>query len=188
MNKKYFYIFLLIAFAFCLNGCLVYESKEYSFKLKNGNSGEGVIKFVNIMSQKNDTNETLETNYETLIEQYYNGKKIEDELTGGKNFSKRFYEEDNRLCAEIKFEFEDITKMKFYKYKDEGPWCYHIQVFSMGMMGGSEHFFKSNGEWGGETMPVIFWNGNNKKLEFTTTSTTPSEKTTSLLGLWKERK
>ena len=57
---KRFYLILIIS-AFSLNfiGCLTVETKEYSFKLKRGNSGEGRIKYINIMRSE-DSATTIE--------------------------------------------------------------------------------------------------------------------------------
>ena len=185
---KYFLLFILAcSIPIYLSGCLTIESKEYSYKIGKDNSGHGSVKYINIMSDLKDSTSTPDSDYQTLIDSYYKGDKLSEDLIGAKNLKKRLFEEDNRLCGEVTFDFDDITKLKFYKYKDNGPWCYYISIFTMGLLGGSESYFSSNGVYGGESMPVIFWEGNQKEFKFKTTSTTPGKTTTSLLQLWKDK-
>lgn len=188
MYKKNILIFLsLILLAVMLQGCLSVETKEYSFSLKKDKSGKGIIKYINLMSDKKDSTSTMEGDYQDLLDNYIKGSKIEEELHGVKNVKKRLFEEDNQLCAEITFEFDDITKLKFYKYKETGPWCYYLGFTPMGLMGGSEAYFSSNGTYGGETVPIIFWDGDEKEFQFKTSANPPSKTTTSLLETWKQK-
>lgn len=175
-------LFVLGTLVLTLQGCLTVETKEYSFKIKKDRSGSGKIKFINVMSDSKDSLEQVENDYSDLIESYLHGKKPEDEFQGTKNIEKKLFEEDNQLCGEITFEFEDITKLKFYKYKDSGPWCYYISNFNFSS--GAESFFSSNGIYGGEHMPVIFWDGGQSEFEFKTTLTQPAKNTVSLLSMW----
>ncbi|MGH2576064.1 MAG: hypothetical protein ACRDFC_10235 [Ignavibacteria bacterium] len=173
-------------FALC-SGCLTVETKEYQFKIKKDKSGEATVKYINIMSDNKDSAGIPEEDYGTLINSYLNGQKLQEDFPGAKNMKKRLYEEDNRLCGEVKFEFDDITNLKFYKYKAAAPWCYYLGG-SMSFMGSfSESYFSSNGVFGGENMPVIFWDSNQKIFEFKTTITPPSKNTLSLLELWKQK-
>src|SRR5436190_22545035 len=116
MNKNKIVILLFaLCFMIILQGCLSVETKEYSFKLKKDKSGQGSIKYINLMSDKKDSLSTIEADYRDLIDNYLKGGKVEEELHGIKNVKKRLFEEDNRLCGEISFEFDDITKLRFYK-------------------------------------------------------------------------
>lgn len=168
-----------------IQGCLTIETKEYSFKLKKGNSGEGKIKYINIM-RTIDSLGSDETDYQELINTYLHGSKPEDELLGVRNVKKRLFEEDNKLCGEISFDFDDITKLKFYDYKGE-VWCYYLGTAQVNLFGNTEAYFSSNGTYGGESLPVMFWDNDQKTFEFKTTVTQPSEKTTSLLDIWKKK-
>jgi len=181
--KKFFTLLLLTYLVFSLQGCLTVETKEYRFKINKDRSGEGSIAYINIMTDK-DTAGSVETDYQTLIDSYLNGDALKDDLPNVKITSKRLYEEDNQLCGEVKFQFGDITKMKFYKYKETGPWCYHLT--SLNMIG-SESYFSSNGTYGGENMPVIFWEGTVKEFKFKTTVTQPGKTTKSLLEIWQQK-
>ena len=48
----------------------------------------------------------------------------------------------------------------------------------------SEYYNESNGEYGGDIMPVVFWDPDLKLLQLTTDVTTPDETTLSLLDRW----
>ncbi len=154
--KKILLASVLCILSLNLIGCLTVETKEYSFKLKKGNSGEGTIKYINIM-RTDDSATTIENDYDELINTFLKGNKPEDEMTGVKNVKKRLFEEDNHLCGEITFEFDDLSSLKFYNYNND-VWCYYLSS-GLGFFGGSEQFFSSNGKFGGENMPVIFWDG-----------------------------
>lgn len=138
------------------------------------------------MTDNKDSAAAVEQDYSELIDSYMNGDKIKDEFPNIRVKKKRLYEEDNQLVGELTFEFDDITKVKFYKYKDEGPWCYYL-ASPLGFQGMSESYFSSNGTWGGENMPVIFWDGKQKEFEFKTTITAPEKNTLSLLDMWKQK-
>jgi hypothetical protein len=186
MNKKIIFLaFVVLGFTF-LSGCLTVETKEYSFKIKKDGSGSGEIKFINIMSDNKDSLSSVDDDYQMLIESYLKGDRLLDEMPGVKNVKKRLFEEDNQLCGEITFDFAKITDLKFYKFKDGGPWCYYLGTTPSNMFS-SESFFSSNGEYGGQNMPVIFWEGSVKEFKFKTTVTAPGEKTISLLDIWKTK-
>jgi hypothetical protein len=178
---------LLFTSLLCIKliGCLAVETKEYSFKLKSGNSGEGKIKYINIL-RTDDSASTIEGDYEELVNSYLRGGKPEDEIKGIKNVKKRLFEEDNQLCGEITFEFDDITTLKFYKYNND-VWCYYIPTVSMNFFTGTDEYFSSNGTYGGESMPVIFWDGKEKKFEFKTIVSQADKNKTSLLSVWKQK-
>jgi hypothetical protein len=186
LNMKKVFLFLAL-FAVSLNliGCLTVETKEYSFKLRKGNSGEGKIKYINIM-RTIDSAGTIEADYDELINSYLKGTMPENEMMGVKNVKKRLFEEDNHLCGEITFEFDDIKTLKFYNYKNL-VWGYHLSANSFGMLGGTEQFFSSNGTYGEANMPVIFWEADEKEFKFKTVMSKTESKTESLLGMWKEK-
>jgi hypothetical protein len=183
--KKLFIIFSAVFILFYLQGCLAVETKEYSFRLKSGNSGEGKIKFINIMRSQ-DSLSNAEQDYQELVNSYLNGYKPEDEMLGVKNVKKRLFEEDNRLCGEITFEFDDITTLKFYDFNNK-VWSYYIGSSAFNLMGAAEKYFSSNGTYAGDNFPVIFWESRQKEFEIKTSSTEPSEKTEGLLEIWKQK-
>jgi hypothetical protein len=185
--RKILLIILLGFSSIYIAGCLTVESKEYYFKLDKDKSGHGSIKYTNIMSENKDSISTTESDYRDLIDSYLKGEKLNEDLTGVKNLQKKLYEEDNQLCGIVTFDFNDITKLKFFKYKDSGPWCYYLAAFSMGLMGGTESYFSSNGTFGGENMPVIFWDNSQREFNFKTAVTAPDKSTVGLLEMWKQK-
>lgn len=180
MKRSFIYIFLFILAA-SFAGCLTMESKEYSFKLTNGKKGSGKIKYINIMHTM-DSASTPEAEYEDLVNNYLNGKKPEDEMPGVKNVKKRLFEEDNQLCGEITFDFDDITTLRFFNYKDL-VWTYSLS--SNDLFSGGESYFTSNGTFGGENMKIIFWDGDQKEFTFKTAVSQNDKKNESLLSVWK---
>ncbi len=183
MKRSIIYIFLFV-FSVSLIGCLTVETKEYSYKLKDGNKGSGKIKYINIMRTQ-DSNATIETDYQEFAANYLNGNKPEDEMLGVKNVKKRLFEEDNHLCGEITFDFDDITALKFFSYKGK-VWTFALTGNSI--FGGNESYFSSNGTFGGENMAVIFWDGSEKEFNFKTTVSQNDKKNESLLEQWKKNK
>jgi hypothetical protein len=183
--KKYKIVLFIIVFlsGLAFNGCLSVETKEYTFKLKDNKSGYGLIKYINIM-HSDDSVSTVESDYRELTDTYLNGRKPEDELQGLKNVKKRLFEEDNSLCGEITFEFDDIKNLNFFNFNNK-TWSYYL---SYSLFGNSEKYFSSNGTYAGDTFPVIFWDGDERLFQFKTTINQPSEKTKSLLDVWKQGK
>ena len=181
LKSSLIYISLFI-FSISLIGCLTVETKEYSFKLKDGNKGSGKINFINIMRTEDSLN-TIEAEYQDLVSSYLNGSKPEDEMLGVKNVKKRLFEEDNQLCGEMTFDFDDITQLKFYNYKNK-VWTYALM--NNNIFGGNESYFSSNGTFGGENMSVIFWEGDVTEFKFKTTVSQNDKKNESLLGEWKK--
>ena len=76
-----------------------------------------------------------------MIQSYLKGDKIKEDLAGAKNIKTRLYEEDNQLCGEVSFDFDDITKLKVLRDKDTGPWCFYLSAFSMGLRELGKLFF-----------------------------------------------
>lgn len=186
MKIKYLLFFVIAGIVSAgLAGCLTVETKEYSYDLKSGNSGSGKIKYINIM-RTDDSASTIEADYQDLITSYLKGNKPEDEMLGVKNVKKRLFEEDNHLCGELTFDFDDITSLKFFNYNGK-VWAYNLSSNSMGLFGGNESYFSSNGTFGGENMPVIFWDSKDKEFEFKTTVSQNDKKNTGLLNIWRQK-
>jgi len=185
LKKKLLVLLLLFFAGWYLQGCITVETKEYRLTLKSGYSGEGKIKYINIMRSE-DSLGTIESDYNGLIDDYLNGNKPEDEFLGVKKVKKRLFEEDNKLCGEMTFEFDDITKIRFYNY-DNKVWAYYIAAISPGIFAGSETYFSSNGTYAGESFPVVFWNNDQKVFELKTSLAEPSKNNISLLELWKSK-
>ena len=83
----------------------------------------GRIIFTNTVSEPDDsTKDNSKDDFNSaLITEYYQGRKIEGGNKGMKNVKKRLYIDDDVLMGEVTFDFDDITKLGFYRYKGEGP-------------------------------------------------------------------
>lgn len=167
------------------SGCLTCEKKEYTFALTGSNSGTLTIKYINIMSSMDDSTDISEEDFMTLINDYYMGTSAEDNYPGAVVKDKRLFEEDGVLCAEIIMEFSDLSQAKLYRHKGKGSFMYPLNCGSLD----SETYDSGNGEYGGDVMPVMFWEPGLKTLTMTTIVQYPDETTVSLLdeyNVWKE--
>lgn len=172
--KSFILLFLIV---FITSGCLTVEKKEYSFQLKDNNSGTLTIKFYNVMSMKDDALDVSQSDFEELVTNYIEGNEIEMDYEKAIVRSKRLFEEDGILNGEVIIDFNDLTSVGLYQYDSKSP-----LMFNVGSFLDSETYLKSNGEYGGEVMPVVFWPKSLKRLTLTTYITDPDETTVSLLG------
>lgn len=181
MKKPLIFIFLMACFTLFLNGCLTCEKKEYSFRFTGENSGILTIKYLNLMSTMNDTTDVSEEDFASLINDYYNGTTAESEFPGSVLIGKRLFEENGQLCAELQLEFKDLAGANLFRHMDKGPFMYCLNCGDLD----GETYEQSNGEYGGEIMPVVFWEQNLKELLLSTYLTMPDETTVSLLDHYK---
>jgi hypothetical protein len=172
----------LISTIVFLSGCLTCEKKEYSFAFTGENTGQLTIKYINIMSTKDDTIDNSEEDFASLMADYYEGTEVETEFPEATLVSKRLFEENGVLCGEIVLEFSSLEIAHLYRHKGTGPLMYCLGCYSID----SEYYSESNGEFGGDIMPVVFWEPGLKKLELKTDLTFPDETTLSLLDRYKE--
>jgi hypothetical protein len=170
-----------------LSGCLTAEHKEIRLTLNaDGTSGTGKITFTNIVSEPDDSSKdnSKDDFNNALITEYYQGRKIESANKGMKNIRKRLYLDGDDLMGEVTFDFDDITKLGFFRYKGEGPYMYY--TISDGYFT-SGQFEATNGTYGDEkTMPVIFWDANAKDFYFKVALSTPNVVHHSLAKFYKD--
>jgi hypothetical protein len=171
----------LISVILFLSGCLTCEKKEYTIKFTGDNSGQLTIKYINIMSTMDDTVDNSADDFATLMTDYYEGSEIENEFPDATVVGKRLYEENGVLCGEIVLEFSNLAMAHLYRHNDKGPLMYCLSCYAID----SEYYNESNGEYGGDVMPVVFWDAGLKNLELKTEVTTPDETTINLLDRWK---
>jgi hypothetical protein len=180
--KKNFLIWIgVILTVVFMSGCLTCEKKEYTFEFTGKDSGLLTIKYINIMSTMDDTVDISEDDFTSLIADYYEGSEVENGFPNSTMISKRLFEENGVLCGEIVFEFTGISAANLYQHKGKGPIMYCLGCNSLD----SEYFAESNGEYGGDIMPIVFWESGLKTLTLTTDVTFPDETTVSLLDHWK---
>jgi len=183
MKKSNVLIAVMVGVVFFISGCLTCEKKEYTFKIKGDKSGELTIKYINIMSTMDDTLDVSEEDFMSLVNDYVMGTTAENDYPDARVKDKRLFEENGVLCGELVLEFDDFTAAKLYRYKGEGPYMYCLNCAL-----DSETLEESNGEYGNESMPIVFWESNLKTLKLTTVVTAPDETNISLLGKYQEWK
>jgi len=181
--QKIIRFLILIIIPVSLAGCLTCERKIYTIQLTGEKSGRLTIKYVNIFSSLIDSTGELSADYDEMMDLWLNGEKVERDFPQAIKFKKRLFEEDGVLCGEVVMDFDDISKIHLYRYLGKGPY-----MFSMsGVNDDGETFAQTNGEFGGDKMPVIFWPEDSRTLRFTTKIATPDSTCVSMLGQWEEK-
>lgn len=171
----------LILIPISISGCLTCEQKEYVFQFTGNNSGKLTIKYINIFSSMIDSTGELSSDYDELMDLWFNGEKIERDFPQARKFKKRLFKENGTLCGEVSMEFDDLSKVNLYRYLGKGP-----IMFSMSAVNDdSEVFSQTDGEFGGEKMPVIFWPEDAKTLRFSTKIAVPDSSCVSMLDQWE---
>lgn len=178
-----FSILLTLAFT----SCLTCEYKTYTFKFSSKNKGTLTVKYVNIMSEYDDTSdltrkEQITTDYNEMVNNYIKGDEVVNAFPGAKLVSTRLFEENGQLCGEAVYEFTGVDQVKLFQAGENCPYMfYNSSLFS-------EEFHSTNGTMGPEYFPVVYWANSAKTLELTTKVSSPEEKHTSLLPTWKKYK
>jgi hypothetical protein len=164
-----------------LTGCLTCETKEYIFQLKTNNSGRLTIRYINIFSSLVDSAGELNSDYAELVDLWLQGEKIERDFPQATRFKKRLYEEQGVLCGEITMEFDDLSKVRLYRHQNQGAFMFNMASVN----DDGENFSQTNGKFGGDLMPVIFWPETSRTLKFTTRIAAPDSSSVSMLDRWK---
>ena len=180
--KKILILFLAVSLIL-LSGCISVERKIYKIQMTGPNSGHATIKFINIVSQKDNDRDVSMKDFAELVTDYVEGPKVEDDYPGATNFKKRLFEEENVLCAEFTFDFDSLSIPKLFQLDQNSPIMLMIKDNSAG-----EKYFSSNGTWGGDNMPVIFWKKTDKVLEWETTLQSDLEKSVSMVENYRSWK
>ncbi len=181
--KKVLYFILFLIVGLSLSGCLTCERKEYTFQLTGVNSGKLTIKYVNIFSSLIDSTGELSSDYDEMVNLWLKGEKLEKDFPHAINFKKRLFAEDGVLCGEVIMEFDDLSKVSLYRFQDTGPYMFSLS----GVNDDGETFLQTNGEFGGEKMPVIFWNEDVQSLRFSTKIAEPDTSCVSMLQQWETK-
>jgi hypothetical protein len=148
-------LFLLILLA----GCLTVESKEYHIRLRTDHSGEATITFINIMSESDDTLDNSQEDFQHLVDFYLQGSELEKQNPGFRNVRKRLYEEDGMLNGELTLTFDSLAALRLFKFDKNSPYMYFV-----GSPLSAEQFVESNGTFGRDWMPVVFWEPDAREL------------------------
>ncbi|MFI5201677.1 MAG: hypothetical protein ACHQNE_04775 [Candidatus Kapaibacterium sp.] len=163
----------IVLSATLISGCLTAEKKEVHLTLNDdGRSGSGQIVFTGIASTPGDSTSAIDEDFNSLIAEYYQGRKIELANPGMKNVRKKLFRKNGKLMGEIDFDFDDVTDLGMYRYKNSGPYMYY--TVSEGFLT-SGQYQSSNGTYLGDKFPVIFWDSAERDLSYTMSLTTPQE-------------
>lgn len=139
--------------AIVLTGCLTVESKEYRIRINPDLSGEATIRFVNILSESEDTLDITADDFQQLSQFYLEGTQLEKENPGFKNVRKRLYEQNGVLMGEVSFSFDSISAVRIFRFDRSSPFMYFV-----GSPLSAEQLVETNGIRGPDWMPVVFWN------------------------------
>ena len=174
-------VFLIItACILLLSGCLTADKKEVYLTLNDdGRSGSGRIIFAGIASTPGDSATAIEEDFNSLVAEYYQGRKIELANPGMKNVHKKLFQKNGKLMGEIDFDFDDVADIGIYRYKGSGPYMYY--TVSEGFLT-SGQYQSSNGTYLGDKFPIIFWDSTARDLSYTMTLTTSQESKKPLLA------
>jgi hypothetical protein len=171
---------LAALFAIALSGCLTADTKEVHITINDdGKSGSGRIIFSGIASTPGDSVSAVNEDFNSLVAEYYQGRKIEMENKGMKNVRKKIFVKDGKLSGEIDFDFDDLATVGIYRYLDSGPYMYY--TVSEGFLT-SGQYASSNGTYLGDKFPVIFWDSTQHDLFYRMTLSGPQESKKSLLA------
>ena len=167
--KRFFLLAAIGIFTAMLSSCLTVEKKQYTFEFTGKNSGKLIIKYINIMSNVDSAGYTEMEDFTDLVDNYLNGNKMEQSYPGAKNISKRLFEENGVLCAEVIMDFPDLAAARLYQLDKKSPYLFMASSID------GESYVESNGTYGGEIMPVVFFPVKLKKLTVTTSVSSPSD-------------
>ncbi len=173
-------LLVIAIMAIVMTSCLTVEKKVYSFEITGENSGKMIIHYINILSVMDDGNDVSVADFQELLDKYINGDQIVQDYAGATNISKRLYEENDQLCGEVTLDFPDLSSARLYQFDKKSPVMMCISAAY-----DSESYVSSNGSYGNDFMPVVFWPSGSKKLEVTTSVTATDETTMSLFGAYK---
>jgi hypothetical protein len=142
-----------------LTGCLTVGSKEYHVTLRGDGSGEARIVFRDIHSEDDDTTNTSKQDFRQLIDTYLTGNRLEKDNPGFHNVRKRLFEENGKLCGEVSLSFDSLSVLRLFRYGTDGP-----LMFFVGSPSSSEVLQETNGTFGRDWMPVVFWPSDSREL------------------------
>ncbi|MBN2460484.1 MAG: hypothetical protein JXB60_02660 [Candidatus Cloacimonetes bacterium] len=163
--KKLFTFAVVILAAIVITGCLTTETKEYRFKINQDGSGEGKIKFINIVSEEDEEQDVSFNDFGELISDYMEGHTFETDNPHYEVLDKRLYEENGVLVGEVSFKFVHADSVGFLRNTDCdcAPLLYYLGSLS-------ETLLETNGEYLGlgRDFPIIQWPAGTEELFFKT--------------------
>ena len=193
--KKFIVVIMLAAAVVLLSGCLGVEKKEYRFTLNPDGSGSGVIRYINLVSIDDNSGSDSSKNvsfkdFATLVSDYIEGTKFEEDNPHFKVTGKRLMEENGVLVGEVAFTFASLDSAGFFRRA--GCDCCPVLHFNRSDMG-DETVTETNGRLveGVASSPFIEWEGSAREYTFKTTAMSDLSGTHPMLEYyrtWKEKK
>lgn len=183
---RYSKFFFLAIMLMALTSCLTVEKKEYTYEITGNNSGRLTIKFVNIYSIMDEGKDVSIDDFKELVNTYINGDQIYQDFPAATNIKKRLFEENGQLCGEVTLDFPFLDAARLYQLDNNSPIMMCISAAY-----DSETYLNSNGKFGNDHMPVVFWPAGTKKMQVTTVISTPDETSVSLVEpyrIWLQTK
>jgi hypothetical protein len=180
MTRLLFLALASVAILALLPGCLIVETKEYHITLKNGGAGEARIVFNNIQSETDDTVDVSKSDFNQLIDLYLHGSQFERDNPGYRSVEKHLYEKGGKLSGDVTFAFDSLAVLRLFQYDNDGPLMYFV-----GSPLSSEVMVETNGTYGRDWMPVVFWPKGTRDLYIKTRVVTQGSYHRSLLALFK---
>ena len=156
---------LLMGLMIGLTGCLTPEYKEYYYTINDDGTGEGRMKFINLVSEEEDEEDVSAKDFGELITDYYEGEQFSEDNPHLTITDKKLYEEEGMLMGEVWFTFDNADSAGFYKYGDCEccPWMLYIGSIS-------ETYLESNGTFLGadRDFPMIVGDDGQDEFYFKT--------------------
>ena len=180
MTRPLFLALTLVTTLSLLSGCLIVETKEYHITMKSGGTGEARIVFNDIQSETDDTIDVSKADFDQLIDLYMHGSQLERDNPGYRNVVKHLYEKNGKLCGDISFSFDSLAVMRLFQYESDGPFMYFV-----GSPLSSEVMMETNGTYGRDWMPIVFWPSGTKELYIKTRVVSQGSYHRPLLALFK---
>jgi hypothetical protein len=180
MTRPLFLGLALVAIQVLLPGCLIVETKEYHITLKSDGAGEARIVFNDIQSETDDTVDVSKSDFNQLTDLYMHGGQFERDNPGYRNVEKHLYEKDGKLTGDVTFTFDSIAVMRLFQYNNQGPLMYFV-----GSPLSSEVMVETDGTYGRDWMPIVFWPKGTKELYIKTRVVSQGSYRRSLLALFK---
>jgi hypothetical protein len=179
-----YFVAVLLAISVLISGCLTAGHKEMRVSLNpDGRSGTATVLFSRIHSEAtSDTSDLTKDDFNSLITEYYQGSKLSVMFPNISNIKKRIYLDGNELMGEMTFSFSDIADLGFFRYQGTGPFMYYTLAdgyFSSGT------FEASNGSFGGDKMPFIFWDASTRDFFVKVALSQAQAPERSLVAQWK---
>ncbi|HAH59283.1 MAG: hypothetical protein KUL83_00575 [Lentimicrobium sp.] len=181
--KSIFKITAAFVIMLILNSCLTVEKKSYTFEFTGENSGTLTIHYLNIISVMDDGQDVSAKDFKEMLEQYMDGNQIAEDFPGATNIRKRLYEENGKLNAEVKLDFPSLSAARLYQYDKNSPLMMCISAAY-----DSETYIDSNGLYGNDFMPVVFWPAGTRKLTVITLVSEQDESGISLVEEYRKWK